>query len=125
MQSGDEGRRRKNDKIVYEEITIPAPVYVTVMYTIVLKTEYQQQMNDLVSSFITVTGNRNSDIIDNNGWSYEIFIESDYTESKNVDNLAEEERLFETKVSKKTRIFVEKEPIELCLTTLREKRERK
>lgn len=102
VQKGDEGRRRNNSKIVYEEITIPSPIYVTVMYSIVIKSEYQQQMNDLVSSFITVTGNRNSDIIDNNGWSYEIFIESDFSETKNVDNLGEEERMFETKVQIKT-----------------------
>ncbi len=58
VQSGDEGRRKSNSKVVYEEITIPSPVYITVMYSIILKTEYQQQMNDLVSSFITVTGNK-------------------------------------------------------------------
>jgi hypothetical protein len=102
VQEGDETRRRKNNKIVYEELTVAAPIYVTVMYTIVIRTEYRQQMNDLVSSFISVTGNRNSDLIDNDGWQYEIFIESDYTENKNVDNLAEEERMFETKVQIKT-----------------------
>jgi hypothetical protein len=102
VQDGDETRRRKNNKIVYEELTVAAPIYVTVMYTIVIRTEYRQQMNDLVSSFISVTGNRNSDLIDNDGWQYEIFIESDYTENKNVDNLAEEERMFETKVQIKT-----------------------
>ncbi len=62
VQTGDETRRGDNNKIVYEELTIPIPVYVTVMYTIVLRTEYQQQMNDLVSPFISVTGNRNSDL---------------------------------------------------------------
>lgn len=102
VQEGDETRRRKNNKIVYEELTVAAPIYVTVMYTIVIRTEYRQQMNDLVSSFISITGNRNSDLIDNDGWQYEIFIESDYAESKNVDNLAEEERMFETKVQIKT-----------------------
>jgi len=100
-QTGDENRRKENNKIVYQEITIPAPVYITVMYSIVLKTEYQQQMNDLVSSFITTTGNINSDVIERNGWYYEIFIENDFTENKNVENLSEEERLFETKVQVK------------------------
>ncbi len=102
VQEGDETRRRKNSKVVFEELTVAAPIYVTVMYTIVIRTEYRQQMNDLVSSFISITGNRNSDLIDNDGWQYEIFIESDYTENKNVDNLAEEERMFETKVQIKT-----------------------
>jgi hypothetical protein len=95
-------RRKKNNKVVYEELTVAAPIYVTIMYTIVIRTEYRQQMNDLVSSFISVTGNRNSDLIDYDGWQYEIFIESDYSENKNVENLAEEERMFETKVQIKT-----------------------
>jgi len=102
VQSGDETRRRNNNKIVYEFLTIPPPVYVTVMYSIVIRTEYQQQMNDLVASFISVTGNRNSDVIEKNGWSYEIFIEQDFAENKNVDNLGEEERMFETKIQIKT-----------------------
>ena len=102
VQSGDETRRRNNNKVVYEELTGPAPIYVTVMYSIVIRTEYQQQMNDLVSSFISVTGNRNSDIIEKNGWSYEIFIEQEFTENKNVENLGEEERMFETKIQIKT-----------------------
>lgn len=102
VQSGDETRRKDNNKIVYEFLTVAAPIYVTVMYSIVIRTEYQQQMNDLVSSFISVTGNRNSDIIEKNGWSYEIFIEQDFAETKNVDNLGEDERMFETKVQIKT-----------------------
>ena len=101
VQTGDETRRKKNNKIVYQEITVPAPVYVTVMYSIVIKTEYQQQMNDLVASFMTTTGNINSDVIERNGWYYEIFIENDFSETKNVDNLAEEERMFETKIQVK------------------------
>jgi hypothetical protein len=72
------------------------------MYTIVIRTEYQQQMNDLASSFMSVTGNRNSDLIENNNWTYEIFIEQEFAETKNVDNLAEEERRFETKIQIKT-----------------------
>ena len=102
VQTGNETKRKENNKVVYQEITIPAPVYITVMYSIVIKTEYQQQMNDLVSSFITTTGNINSRVIENDGWHYEIFIESDFAETKNVDNLAEEERLFETKIQVKT-----------------------
>ena len=101
-QNGDENRRKKNNKVVFEEITVPAPIYITVVYTVVVRTEYQQQMNDLVGSFIESTGNINADIINNDGWSYEIFIENDFAETKNVDNLAEEERMFETKIQIKT-----------------------
>ena len=98
VQNGDENRRKSNSKIVYEELTIPIPVYVTMMYTVVLRTEYQQQMNDLVSPFITKTGQINSFVFYNNDWSYEAFIEQDFAENKNVTNLGEEERSFETKI---------------------------
>ena len=101
VQNGSETRRGNNNKIVYEHLTIPIPVYVTMMYTIVLRSEYQQQMNDLVTPFITKTGQINSFVFESNGWSYEAFIQPDFAENKNVDNLGEEERMFETKIQVK------------------------
>lgn len=98
---GNETRRKPNTKIVYEYLMVPIPVYVTVMYTIVLRSEYQQQMNDLVAPFITKTGQINSFVFERNGWSYEAFIQQDFSENKNVDNLGEEERMFETKIQLK------------------------
>jgi hypothetical protein len=98
VQKGDETRRKNNSKIVYEHLIIPIPVYVTMMYTVVLRTEYQQQMNDLVTPFIAITGQINSFIFENNGWSYEAFIQQDFAETKNATNLGEDERSFETKV---------------------------
>jgi len=98
VQNGDETRRRDNSKIVYEHLTIPIPVYVTMMYTIVLRTEYQQQMNDLVAPFITRTGQINGFVFSYNNWSYEAFIQQDFQENKNATNLGEEERSFETKI---------------------------
>ena len=68
------------------------------MYTIVLRSEYQQQMNSLVSPFITKTGGLNSFVFDRHQWRYEAFIQPSFTENKNVDSLNEEERMFETKV---------------------------
>jgi hypothetical protein len=97
-QEGDDTRRKKNSKIVYEYLTIPIPVYVTMMYTVVLRSEYQQQMNDLVAPFLSKTGQINSFIFDRHGWTYEAFIQPDFSENKNVDNLGEEERMFETKI---------------------------
>jgi len=98
LRKGDETGRRKNEKIVYEEITIPNPSYITVMYTLAIRTEYQEQMNNLVAPFISKTGNINSFLIERNGWKYEVFVQQEFAETKNVDNLAEEERMFETKI---------------------------
>ena len=98
VQNGQETRRGNNNKVVYETLSIPVPVYVTVMYTIILRTEYQQQMNDLLGPFITKTGQINSFIFEQSGWYYEAFIQPDFSENKNIDNLGEEERIFETKI---------------------------
>jgi|TARA_R110002020_G_scaffold440833_2_gene651504 hypothetical protein len=86
-------------KTVYQEITIPVPSYVEMMYNITLRTEYQQQMNDLVAPFISKTGGINGFIIEQEGYTYEGFIQPAFTETKNIKDLGEDERMFETNVS--------------------------
>ena len=88
-----------SSKVVYEFLTSPIPTYVTVMYTITLRTEYQQQMNDLMTPFITRTGQLNSFIFEQDGHKYEAFIESNLAENKNTTSLNEDERMFETKIT--------------------------
>ena len=96
--SRDTGRSN-NKKIVYEHLTSPIPTYVTVMYNVTLRTEYQQQMNDLMTPFITRTGQLNSFLFSQDGHRYEAFIDQSFSENKNVTNLNEEERMFETKIT--------------------------
>ena len=85
-------------KFIYDEFYIPLPVYVKVMYNIVLRTEYQQQMNDLVTPFISRPGQLNHFVMRDNGKMFEGFIES-YDSSNNLNSLGQDERKFETKVS--------------------------
>jgi hypothetical protein len=91
--------RSNNKKIVYEYLTSPIPTYITVMYNVVLRTEYQQQMNDLMTPFITRTGQINSFLFSEDGHRYEAFIEQNFSENKNVTNLNQDERMFETKIT--------------------------
>ena len=42
-------RPMENKKVVYQTITVPMPVYLDITYSIMIKTEYQEQMNDLVT----------------------------------------------------------------------------
>mgnify|MGYP001421027084 CR=1 FL=1 len=116
--------RIRNSKIVYQEIIIPAPVYVAVTYTITLRTEYQQQMNTLSTPFMTKTGNINSFMLKNDNYRYEAFIQPDFSENKNLDNLAEEERMFETKVQIRVQGYLigEGENREKPKATIRENR---
>ena len=85
-------------KYVYDEFYIPLPVYVKVMYNVVLRTEYQQQMNDLVMPFISRPGQLNHFVLKDDGKMYEAFIDS-YDTSNNLSALGQDERKFETKVS--------------------------
>jgi len=97
----DEGQHHypsDNQKIVYEEIYTPIPTWVTVTYSITLRTEYQQQMNDLMTPFATKTGNINALLIRQEGHQYEAFIQQDFTQGNNMSNLGEDERMFQTKV---------------------------
>jgi hypothetical protein len=95
------GRQRADSfkpSTVYQEISIPAPTYISVMYNISLRTEYQLQMNDLIAPFITKTGQINSFFFKQDQYRYEAFIQPDFTETKNIKDLAEDERMFETTV---------------------------
>ncbi len=85
---------RVNKKIIIESLTIPIPIYVNVDYKIVVKTEYQQQMNDLTQPFMTRTGQINSFVMRRNGHLYEAFIDQGFAHSNNVASLGEEERQF-------------------------------
>ena len=104
-QSGKFNKQRNfpqdNRKIVYEERHIPIPVWVTVNYSVNLRTEYQQQMNDLMTPFATRTGLINAIFAEYNGHRYETFIQGDLSMTNNTANLGEEERSFQTKVDLK------------------------
>tara|TARA_R110002110_G_scaffold131466_1_gene312327 strand:- start:376 stop:1194 length:819 start_codon:yes stop_codon:yes gene_type:complete len=89
---------RKNKKIVYETISTPFPVSVNVNYIVKVRAEYQQQMNDLLQPFMTKTGNINYFQLKKDGHSYEAFIESDFTSTSNVEDMGEEERMYESEI---------------------------
>ena len=92
---------RENKKVVYEDVFAPIPIWVTVNYSVTMKTEYQQQMNDLVAPFAAKTGLINAIYAEHDGHRYETFIQNDMNMSNNTSNLGEEERMFETKIDLK------------------------
>ena len=92
------GKVKDNNQIVYDNYTAPIPVYVAIMYSVTLRTEYQQQMNDLLQPFVTTTGQINSFVFNKDGHRYEAFIQSGFGMNNNTTNIGEEERMFETKV---------------------------
>ena len=87
------------NKTVYETISIPLPVYVTLTYDITIRTEYQQQMNELITAFIVNPGGVNYILLeDQEHHRYEGFIQSDYTFNNNLRSFSNEERKFETSI---------------------------
>lgn len=90
---------RVNKKIVVQTLTIPIPVYVNIEYKISLKTEYQQQMNQLVAPFIARTGQINSFVMKRDGHIYEAFIDQGFAQSNNIGNLGEDSRMFMTDIT--------------------------
>ena len=90
---------RINKQVVIQSLSIPIPVYVNVEYKIVIKTEYQEQMNQLMQPFMTRTGQINSFLMRRNGHIYEAFIDQNFAHNNNVANLSEDIRMFETAIN--------------------------
>ena len=90
---------RKNKKVIIQYLSVPIPVYVNVDYKITIKSEYQQQMNDLMTPFIARTGQINAFTMKRNGHLYEAFIEQNFTHNNNVSNLGEEMRMFSAEIN--------------------------
>ena len=76
------------------------PVYVEVTYTISLRAEYQQQMNDMVHPFITEPGGTNYLTVQNNNHSYEAFLEGDFALENTLTDM-QGERSYETTIQLK------------------------
>ena len=90
---------RINKKIVIQSLSVPIPVYVNVDYKITIKTEYQQQMNELMAPFITRPGQINSFVMKRNGHLYEAFVEQNFAHNNNVNNLGEDIRMFSSDIT--------------------------
>lgn len=98
---GQNNYPRPNHKVVYQTVYAPMPVNVEVMYEITLRTEYQQQMNDLMLPFVTKPGTINYVLLKSEGHRYEGFIQEQYQSSDNLSDFSAAERKFETKITLK------------------------
>tara|TARA_R110000824_G_scaffold123214_4_gene280768 strand:- start:4804 stop:5748 length:945 start_codon:yes stop_codon:yes gene_type:complete len=90
---------KDNKKVVYETITMPIPVYLSMKYTVTLTTEYAQQMNELLSPFATLGGHINSFSIKRDGHRFETFLQGDFGTTSNVSDIGNDERKFEAKLN--------------------------
>ena len=91
--------KRKNKKVVIQTVSIPIPVYVDVEYKITIKTEYQQQINQLTTPFITRSGQTSSFTMTRKGHLYHANIQSSYAQSNVGPSMSEDSRLFSTEIT--------------------------
>lgn len=85
-------------KVVYETTYVPIPVYVSVKYEVHIRTEYQQQMNTLITPFIAAHSGigRNHKYFQmlQDNHLFEGFIDGTFSNDNNAATLNEEERIF-------------------------------
>lgn len=98
---GQENYRYDNQKVVFQTISIPMPVNVDLMYEITIRTDYQQQMNQLVLPFATRPGTINYVKLTSGEHKYEGFIQDQYSSQDNLNNFSSDERKFEVKINLK------------------------
>lgn len=92
---------KASKKVVYEVYTIPAPNYIHIDYKIMLRTEYMQQMNDMMQPFLRIGGRTNYFVMEEDGHRYEGFVEGDFGIENNVSKMDDAPRSFETEVTVK------------------------
>ena len=94
-------RGDKDGKIVFETLTIPIPVYVEIDYKITLRSEYQQQMNDMLTPIIRASHGHKRIMISHNRNLYEAFVEDNYSTASNISAYEVNEKKYESSISMK------------------------
>ena len=88
-------------RIVFETIYQPIPIWVKTMYSLKIRTQFIQQMNELIQPFYVRTGQANSFFATHEGHRYEGFVEGEFGQTNNVAELGEEERMYQTEINLK------------------------
>ena len=101
-------RNRPNKKIVYETVSIPLPVYINVNYAVTVKTDYQQQMNEILAPFMVAPNSPalNSFVISADDHAYEAFMQADFSQKTNAGSLGESEKSYETTITFKVQGYI-------------------
>ena len=89
----------KNEKVVYEIISVPMPVHYVIMYNIEINTNYEQEMNEIVQAITNWSGNNNHFTLKYEGHLYDAFIDGDVDQDNNRDNLEDDLRKFKSTIS--------------------------
>lgn len=92
-------KTKKQHPIVYTTYYMPQPTYMRIVYEVNIKTEYQQQMNQIMQPILTFAGHVTDFFIEYDNHRFECLFEPNFAQDNNIGNLGEEERKFESKFS--------------------------
>jgi len=95
--NGQSNSPRPPKKTVYQYASIPMPVYLYITYSVVVRTQYQQQMNQALAPFWTKTGGINYFSISKDSHRFEAFIRDAFRQENNFSKMGTDERTIETK----------------------------
>tara|TARA_R110000824_G_scaffold197409_1_gene380815 strand:- start:233 stop:1144 length:912 start_codon:yes stop_codon:yes gene_type:complete len=91
--------KKENKKVVYETLSMPMPIYVDMTYSVSIRTEYVQQMNQLLAPFITLGGGISYFVVKKDGHRYETFLKEDLSQENNVSSMGTDERTYMTNLT--------------------------
>lgn len=85
----------KTKRAIYDIYKIPQPTFIIIQYEVSIRTNFQEQMNEILTPFIKHAKNTHGFKLVREGHSYECFIGESINNSSNVENMDAEERRFE------------------------------
>jgi hypothetical protein len=94
---GQENSRINSPKTVYQYISIPLPVFATMNYEVKIRSQYQQQINEIMLPFINYSSGWNYFMIDYEKYKYEVFMDSENEFKSNSSNQANDEKKYDAK----------------------------
>jgi len=88
----------ESNEVVYETLYTGYPVFLNMNYVIKIRTDYIQQLNEVLLPFQRFTGGINQFLVYHENHRYEAFIEDDYSIESNSSNLGGEEKKFDAQI---------------------------
>jgi len=88
-----------NKQVVVVSFYVPRPIFVNLSYTVTLKSNYIQQVNEMIEPFITTGGYSKAFVVGNKGHKYEGFFDGTFAQQNNVASFTESERIYTSTIS--------------------------
>lgn len=80
---------------IYEYITVPYPKFIGITYNVVFWTQYMQEMNQLIETFMMKFDGQAPEFIleTNKGYKFTAFVQNTFSNSDNFDDFTNDERI--------------------------------